>query len=369
MAKRWVAKEHDDASECDPCNAINGTVYRSREAAYRDYPGGVGYKDCVGAKYGNACRGQVVKRRGAERERNSGMTDTRVLQTFRNLMAEHNALMKRHSATPPAPANTKTGEWFKITNVSAEEVAINIFDEIGFWGTTAQGFVDQLTAISAQKITVNVNSPGGEVWDGIAIHTALAQHKAHVTTFNTGLAASAASFIMMAGDTIRQARNAVMMIHDASGLTWGNEADHLAQAALLGKLSDNIADMYAMQAGGTAADWRAKMRAESWYTGQEALAAGLVDEITDADEEPEEPISNRLRIAAFNFAGRAQAPDPEISDPPEDLPQDPPQDPRADLDPADPEDIPDLDPGESLLNEDKAQIMLAVLAGRMKAHR
>jgi ATP-dependent Clp endopeptidase proteolytic subunit ClpP len=241
------------------------------------------------------------------------MTDARLLAEFRNRLAERNALQPHTEDQPKA----KAGDWLKIENLSADETSIHIFDEIGFFGTSAQGFVDQLNAVITPKITVHINSPGGEVFDGIAIHTALATHKAHVTTFVTGVAASAASFIAMSGDTIKMARNATMMIHDASGLVWGNATDMRQQADLLDKLSDNIADMYAMQAGGTMEQWRSAMRAETWYTGKEALAAGLVDEITDPDEEDEDedekdkPL-NRLSLAAFNFAGRAAAPDPVI---------------------------------------------------------
>jgi hypothetical protein len=66
MARRWVAVEEDDDNTCDDCNANDGKTYRNREEAYADYPNGVGYKNCIGAKYGNECRGRVVKRRGKE---------------------------------------------------------------------------------------------------------------------------------------------------------------------------------------------------------------------------------------------------------------------------------------------------------------
>jgi ATP-dependent Clp endopeptidase proteolytic subunit ClpP len=317
MAKRWVAVEEDDDRACEPCDSIDGTTYRNREDAYRDYPGGVGFKDCIGAQYGNSCRGKVVKRRGAEPERNQGMTDARLLAEFRNRLAERERIGWHNGVkTDVDVRKTPAGDWCKIQNISADETAVHIFDEIGFWGVSASDFVDQLNGIVTPKITVHINSPGGEVFDGVAIHTALATSKAHVTTFVTGVAASAASFIAMAGDTIKMARNATMMIHDASGLVWGNAADMRQQADLLDKLSNNIADMYAMQAGGTVDQWRAAMLKESWYTGQEALAAGLVDEITDADEkEPEEQPLNRLSLAAFNFAGRAAAPEPFTPEP------------------------------------------------------
>jgi hypothetical protein len=66
MAKRWQAVEEDDDNTCIPCNDNDGTLYRNREDAYADYPNGVGYKECIGAKFGNECRGRVVKRRGSE---------------------------------------------------------------------------------------------------------------------------------------------------------------------------------------------------------------------------------------------------------------------------------------------------------------
>jgi ATP-dependent Clp endopeptidase proteolytic subunit ClpP len=360
MAKKWVAVEQHDDSECDPCSAIDGTTYANRADAYADYPGGVGYKDCIGAEFGNACRGRVQKRRAKNHQGDQGMTDVSLLREFRARLAERAAIQ------PAAlkPATPKGKDWFRIENLSADEASIYIFDEIGMWGTSAQGFVDQLNAVTSPKITVYLNSPGGEVFDGIAIHTALAMSKAHVTTFVTGVAASAASFIAMAGDTIKMARNATMMIHEASGLAWGNKRTMRQEADLLEKLDGNIADMYAMQAGGEVADWLAAMEAETWYTGQEALAAGLIDEISndDADDPDDPPPANRLSLALFNYAGRAEAPAPgEIAPPPETPAVE--DAPEEDL-------LPDLEDGEMLLNSgftqhDRDQAML-LLAGLMK---
>lgn len=360
MAKKWVAVEQHDDSECEPCAAIDGTTYSNRVDAYVDYPGGVGYKDCVGAQFGNACRGRVQKRRSKGSEATS-MTDISLLKEFRARLAERDRLLppvsqKRNGLTGlPLPSGT---DWFKIENLSAESASIHIFDEIGMYGTTAQGFVDQLNSITAPQITVYLNSPGGEVFDGIAIHTALAMSKAHVTTFVTGVAASAASFIAMAGDTIKMARNATMMIHDASGLAWGNAETMRSEADLLDKLSDNIADMYAMQAGGTAEDWRAAMKRETWYTGREALDAGLIDEITEPDVPQEDaPPANRLSLALFNYAGRAEAPDPALLLPGERSVEDVTKEMAAE----------DALNEARRVNEDQALLMLAFLAERTKS--
>lgn len=310
MARRWVAVEEDDGNVCEPCDAIDGTTYRNREDAYADYPGGVGYRNCVGVQFGNSCRGKVQKRRSASNSGDSMRTDARILASLSELLAQRPAPRRPRASRESAltEVSRRQGDWFRITNLSTTEARIDLYSEIGMWGTTAADFVAQLNAVDAQKINVHINSEGGEVFDGIAIHTALATHKAHVTTYIDGLAASAASFIAMAGDLIVMARNATMMIHDASGMTWGNEADHLAQAGLLGKLSDNIADMYAMQAGGTVEAWRGLMRAETWYTGTEALAAGLIDEVRG--EDPEDPPSNLLSTLFFAYASRADAPAP-----------------------------------------------------------
>jgi ATP-dependent protease ClpP protease subunit len=371
MARRWIAVEEDDDNACEPCDKIDGTVYRNREDAYADYPGGVGFKDCIGAKYGNACRGKVVKRRGAESARDSMNRNT---ARVKNLLASNRAIMEQGRAVQHAPEmrEKRPADWFRIENATAEEATVYIYDEIGFWGTSAQGFVDQLNAITAPKLAIRINSPGGEVFDGVAIHSALMASKAHVTVYIDGIAASAASFIAMSGDTIVMARHATMMIHDASGLCWGNPADMASMGALLDKLSDNIADMYSLQAGGTVEEWREKMRAETWYTGQEALAAGLVDEITSPDEEEteqEEEPRNRLSLAAFNFAGRASAPAPLIEDhsseQEEELPEEQEQSSEQDDDP----DAPLHDPGESIFDskEYKQAQAMAFLAASLKS--
>lgn len=208
-------------------------------------------------------------------------------------------------------------EWFRLANnVDAGVVDLYLFDEIGCWGTSAQDLVDQLKPIAARTINVNINSPGGECFDGLAIYNLLKAHPAQVHVMIHGLAASAASFIAQAGDKITIARNGMMMIHDASGLCWGNATDMQEMADLLDKLSANLADIYSQRAGGTAEQWREAMRAETWYTGAEAVAAGLADEMTDPDEAPPADaapeMSNAWDLSIFRYAGREAAPAPEV---------------------------------------------------------
>jgi len=171
------------------------------------------------------------------------------------------------------------GNWYTVRNLSAAETEIMLYDEIGQGGVSASDFIRELQDIKAQRITLRLNSPGGEVFDGIAIFNAIRRHPAHVTAYVDGIAASAASFIAMAGDRVVMSPHAELFIHDAHGLTLGNAEDMRQMADMLDKSSDNIAGIYAARAGGTVAEWRQKMRDETWYTDQDAVDAGLADEI------------------------------------------------------------------------------------------
>lgn len=177
------------------------------------------------------------------------------------------------------------------------------FDE----GITGSSIAALLKEIGPGPLNVRINSGGGDVFDGVAIHSLLARHPGTVTTYVDGLAASAASFIMLAGDRIVSARNAFVMIHDAMTSTYGNGDTHRAAGELLDKVSGNIADMYAERAGEDADHWRALMTVNgedgTWYTGQEAMEAGLVDEITEVAEESEEADAVGTRSVAALLAG------------------------------------------------------------------
>jgi ATP-dependent Clp endopeptidase proteolytic subunit ClpP len=167
---------------------------------------------------------------------------------------------------------------------------VDVYDDIGEggWfaeGLTAKDFTARMAGITG-AVECHVNSGGGDVFDGIAIANALRAHKGDVTTVVDGIAASIASVIAQAGRKRVMQANSMMMIHDAFGLCMGNAAEMAAMAETLGKVSDNIADVYASRSGrGTAATWRDAMKAESWYTADEAVTAGLADQVGDGSAE------------------------------------------------------------------------------------
>lgn len=186
-----------------------------------------------------------------------------------------------------------------------------LYDEIGYWGTSATDLVAQVAGLDVDTLNVFINSPGGDAWDGIAMMNVLRRHKAEVHVTVDGLAASAASLIAMAGDTITMARGSELMIHDAAGMAWGNSATMAEMVNLLDKLSDSYASAYAARAGGDPADWRDIMRVETWYTAAEAVSAGLADRLDDDKDGAK--AKAKFDLSMFAHAGRRAAPAPTLA--------------------------------------------------------
>jgi len=177
--------------------------------------------------------------------------------------------------------------WYRIIRNTSGIAQVNIYDEIGLLGVSADGFMRDLAAIPGD-IELHLNSPGGDVFDGIAIYNNLRQRPGRVAVVVDGLAASAASFIAQAASpgALAMAPHSQMMIHDGFGMAIGNAADMREMAALLDKASDNIAGIYADRTGKPAAYWRDRMRAETWLDDHEAVAEGLADHVL-GHERPE----------------------------------------------------------------------------------
>lgn len=204
--------------------------------------------------------------------------------------------------------SAKAGDWYRIEAKAGDRRAeVSIYDEIGMWGTTAKDFAGEIRALEVDAITLRINSPGGDAWDGVAIYNAVKDHPAQVTVVVDGIAASAASVIAQAGDRIVMNRGSQMMIHDASGLVMGNAEDMREFAEVLDKMSDSLAGIYAARAGGTVEEWRATMRKDTWYMAAEAVEAGLADEVAADDDKPAATNSARPRVTAAEAARRIHA--------------------------------------------------------------
>lgn len=204
--------------------------------------------------------------------------------------------------------------WYAITGEATGEGAptrakVRIYDAIGgWWGTNAAEFVAELDALDVDEIDLHINSPGGAVWDGLAIMNSLKAHRARVTATVDGLAASAASIVAMGADEVVMAEGSQMMIHKSSGGAWGNADTMREMAAILDKIDLNGAAIYARKAGGSRDSWLDLMAAETWYNADEAVAAGLADRAEVVPDAVDAEQSFNLSI--FNYAGRSNAPAP-----------------------------------------------------------
>lgn len=179
---------------------------------------------------------------------------------------------------------------FTLTNAATPKLYVH--GVIGGYDSDASEFVQAVHGITADAIDLHINSPGGFVYDGVAMYEALKASPAAVNVHVDGLAASAASFLAQAGDSVSIAKAGRMMIHDAQGVGIGSPADMREYADLLDAVSNDIAGIYADRAGGKPAAWRSAMSATTWYSASEAVDAGLADRVTGASNGPD----NRTRL-------------------------------------------------------------------------
>jgi ATP-dependent Clp protease protease subunit len=159
---------------------------------------------------------------------------------------------------------------------------IMLYDEIGpsYYGLLdGKWMVDQLREAGGQPVRVRVNSPGGSVFEGQAMYSALASYSPGVIVQIDALAASAASFVAMAASRIEIAANAMVMIHNAWGGLYGNAAEHEKAAALLRKIDDQLVEQYAARTKQDKEKIREWMAAETWMTAEEAVKNGFADAV------------------------------------------------------------------------------------------
>ena len=161
--------------------------------------------------------------------------------------------------------------WYTIKAASdATSANISIYEEIGGWGITAQQFSEDLKALGdISHISLHIHSPGGDVFDGIAIYNLLNKHPAKITVYIDGLAASMASVIAMAGDRIVMPENALMMIHKPWGISGGNANDMRDYAELLDKVENVLIPAYARKTGKSAEELASLREEETWMDGRE----------------------------------------------------------------------------------------------------
>ncbi len=173
--------------------------------------------------------------------------------------------------------------WYSIKAKGAGQAEILIYEEIGGWGISARRFANDLKALGdISDIDLRIHSPGGDVFEGMAIYNLLDSHPATVTVHIDGLAASMASVIAMAGDTVLMPENAMMMVHKPWGIQGGDADEMRRYADLLDKVEDNLVSAYVKKTGKSADEIKALLKEETWMGGREAVAAGFADQTTES---------------------------------------------------------------------------------------
>lgn len=184
-----------------------------------------------------------------------------------------------------ATSATKTNNqsWYSIKAKANDTAEISIYDEIGYWGITAKSFSKDLKALgnNLKQINLHIHSPGGDVFDGIAIYNLLKNHPANVTVYIDGLAASMASVIAMAGNEVIMPENAMMMIHKPWGIQGGDAEDMRKYADLLDKVENTLIPAYASKTGKTPEELAEMLSAETWLNGKECVEQGFADKLAE----------------------------------------------------------------------------------------
>jgi ATP-dependent protease ClpP protease subunit len=211
-----------------------------------------------------------------------------------------------------ARANTGKGAGIR-SEVVDDTTTIYVYDVIdSWWGVSASDFARELAAVTTPKVTLRINSPGGDVFEARAMMTAIATHPATFTAKIDGLAASAATALTLACASVEIAEGGFYMIHQAWTFAMGNADDMTATATLLGKIDDVLVDGYVARSGKTDAEVRDWMKAETWFGAQEAVDAGFADSVVEVTGKKAQAQARAFNLAVYDKAPKAlveQSPD------------------------------------------------------------
>ncbi len=173
--------------------------------------------------------------------------------------------------------------WFTIQSKHAGVIDISIHDEIGMWGISAADFIAELRGQpESQVVNLSIHSPGGSVLDGLAMYNALKGYPAKIYGHVEGVAASAASFVLMAADVISMPEDSFIMIHNPWGGAIGDADELRDMATVLATLQNSLVNIYERRTGLDREAIEGMMKVETWITATDALEMGFTDNISDA---------------------------------------------------------------------------------------
>lgn len=183
---------------------------------------------------------------------------------------------------------------------------VYVYDVIdSYWGASAKGLVEALASMEGKDVHMHINSPGGDVFEARAMVSAVRGYSGKVTAYIDGLAASAATYLSLAAESTHIAEGGMFMVHNSWTLAWGNKSELRSTADLLEKIDGTIAADYARKTGAKADQITEWMDAETWFTADEAKAAGFVDSVVTADDKK---ASAQASAGRWNLSAYAKAP-------------------------------------------------------------
>lgn len=200
---------------------------------------------------------------------------------------------------PPQPNARASRDWFRMKHEEEERRAtVYIYDEISFWGITAQDIAEEITSLDVDHIDLHINSPGGWVFDGVAIYNLFQQHKATVDVYVDGIAASIASVIAMAGDNVFIAENAMLMIHKPYVLMVGDADELRKEADVLDQIEKVIINTYRSRVDMPEDEMAALLADETWIDAGTAVELGFATS-TVANRREAASVVSRIDFSAF----------------------------------------------------------------------
>lgn len=194
----------------------------------------------------------------------------------------------------------------EATEADAHVYVYDVID--AYWGASAAALITALQVAGDRTVHLHINSPGGDVFEARAMASAIVAHTGKVISHVDGLAASAATYLALAGNEVRMTDGGMFMVHNSWTLAWGNKAELRDTANLLDKIDGTIAADYARKTGKdqkTIVDW---MEAETWFTAAEAKAAGFVDAIDPSAKADAGSADAKALASAWNLSAYSNAP-------------------------------------------------------------
>lgn len=202
--------------------------------------------------------------------------------------------------------------WYSIKALAADVAEISIFEEIGAYGIDAKAFIADFRAITAQTVKLYINSPGGSVFDALAMFNAVRMSGKTIEVHVLGVAASAASYMAMAGDKVVMPENTFMFLHNPINGIYGNAVDMREMADVLDKIGASLTATYAKRWKGDAESLSAVLAAETYLTAAECLEHGLCDEVVESLTVEAKFDTDRVPEAVRAVAFKAVEPEPVV---------------------------------------------------------